>query len=86
MLKRPDPCLQYGFCIFRKTGLDDKGHVDFSWRLGELDNIKRFVTGDRKLRYQYYELFDAGNIADDGSLLDLDTPRAHNNRVSRPQT
>ncbi|KEZ45110.1 hypothetical protein SAPIO_CDS2543 [Scedosporium apiospermum] len=73
-------CNKYGFCIFRNTGLDDKGHVEFSWRLGELDNIKRFITGERKLRYQYFELFDAGNIADDGSLLDPESTRAHTNR------
>lgn len=71
---------KYGFVIFRNTGLDDKGHVDFSWKLGDLDNIKRFISGDRKLRYQYYELFDAGNIADDGSVLDPTSTRAHHNK------
>lgn len=44
--------------------------------------MKRFVTGDRKLRYEYAELFDAGNIADDGSVLDPECARAHSNRVS----
>lgn len=83
LLLTQDPFLQYGFCIFRNTGLDDKGHVEFSQRLGELDNIKRFLTGGRKPRYEHLELFDAGNIADDGSLLDPESTRAHNNRVSR---
>ncbi|KAK1762180.1 hypothetical protein QBC33DRAFT_581908 [Phialemonium atrogriseum] len=71
---------KYAFCIFRNTGLDDTDHVKFSQRLGELDNVKRFITGDRTLRYQYYELFDAGNIADDGSLLDPNSARGHTNR------
>lgn len=71
---------KYGFVIFRNTGLDDKGHVDFSFKLGDLDNIRRFVTGDRKLRYAYYELFDAGNITDDGTVLDPDSTRAHHNK------
>lgn len=78
-----DSDFQYAFCIFRNTGLDDTDHVKFSERLGELDNVKRFITGDRTLRYQYYELFDAGNIADDGSLLDPNSARGHTNRVSR---
>lgn len=43
--------------------------------------MKRFITGERKLRYPYFELFDAGNIADDGSLLDPESPRGHTNRV-----
>ncbi|TPX06846.1 uncharacterized protein E0L32_002342 [Thyridium curvatum] len=71
---------KYGFVIFRNTGLSDKAHVDFSWRLGALDNVSRFITGDRKLRYEYMELFDAGNIADDGTLLDPDSSRAHTNK------
>jgi alpha-ketoglutarate-dependent 2,4-dichlorophenoxyacetate dioxygenase len=71
---------KYGVCIFRLTGMDDTSHVNFSRRLGELDNIKRFVTANRKLRYQYYELFDAGNIGEDNELLDTESPRAHANR------
>ena len=39
------------------------------------------MTGDRKLRYQYYELFDAGNIDDDGNVLDPNSPRAHYGKV-----
>ena len=63
--------------------MTDTEHVNFSWRLGDLDNIKRFVTGDRKLRYQYYELFDAGNIGEDDQILSPDHPRAHANRGNR---
>ena len=35
------------------------------------------MTGSRKPRYDYYELFDAGNVLDDGSVLALDAPRSH---------
>ncbi|KAI1504772.1 alpha-ketoglutarate-dependent 2,4-dichlorophenoxyacetate dioxygenase [Biscogniauxia marginata] len=71
---------KYGVCVFRNTGLDDAAHVSFSRRFGELDNIRRFVTGGRKPRYTFYELFDAGNIDADGAVLDPDSPRAHSNR------
>jgi alpha-ketoglutarate-dependent 2,4-dichlorophenoxyacetate dioxygenase len=57
--------------------MDDSMHVEFSRRLGDLDDIRRFITGDRKMRYQYYELFDAGNLDEDNQLMDLDTARAH---------
>lgn len=73
---------QYGVCVFRDTGLDDTAHVEFSRRLGELDDVKRYMVGGRKLRYQYYELFDAGNLDAENNLLDPDSPRAHANRVS----
>ncbi|KAJ5605726.1 hypothetical protein N7510_008507 [Penicillium lagena] len=73
-------CNKYCFVVFRNTGLSDKAHVEFSRRLGDLDNISRFITDERKLRYEYLELFDAGNIADDGTLLDPESTRAHHNR------
>jgi len=84
----PDDVLQeivgamakYGVCAFRNTGLDDKSHVEFSRRLGELDDIRPYLTPDRKLRYQYYELFDAGNIDDNGNVHEPDSPRAQYNK------
>jgi len=54
--------------------------VNFSWRLGELDNVKRYLTGGRKLRYAHYELFDAGNVDEEGSPIHPDSPRAHYNK------
>ncbi|KAI1074211.1 taurine catabolism dioxygenase [Whalleya microplaca] len=71
---------KYGVCSFRDTGLDDAAHVKFSERFGELDNIRRYLVGGRKRRCKYHELFDAGNIDDDGSILDPESPRAHSNR------
>ncbi|OCL11759.1 alpha-ketoglutarate-dependent 2,4-dichlorophenoxyacetate dioxygenase [Glonium stellatum] len=75
--------LQYGVCIFRNTGMGDDAHVEFSRRFGELDDVKRYLTGDRKLRYQHVELFDAGNVDEDGNILDPESPRAHYNRGNR---
>jgi hypothetical protein len=40
-----------------------------------------FYSG-RKLRYDYYELFDAGNIDDSGNIHEPDSPRAQYNKVS----
>ncbi|KAK3387273.1 alpha-ketoglutarate-dependent 2,4-dichlorophenoxyacetate dioxygenase [Podospora didyma] len=74
---------KYGFCVFRNTGLTDDTHVSFSWRLGDLDNIKRYMTPGRKLRYRYFELFDASNLDDNNHIIDPDSPRAHYGRGNR---
>lgn len=61
--------LKYGICVFRKTGLTDKTHVDFSRRFGELDTIKKYMIGGRKPCYEHYKLFDTGNINEEGTFL-----------------
>ncbi|KAI1396780.1 taurine catabolism dioxygenase [Hypoxylon fuscum] len=72
---------KYGVCVFRDTGMDDASHVKFSERFGELDNIRRYLVGGRKPRYDLYELFDAGNIdGDTNTVLDPESARAHSNR------
>ena len=35
------------------------------------------MTGGRKPRYDFYELFDAGNVDNEGKVLSLDSPRHH---------
>ncbi|KAF2846422.1 alpha-ketoglutarate-dependent 2,4-dichlorophenoxyacetate dioxygenase [Plenodomus tracheiphilus IPT5] len=67
---------KYGFCVFRNTGMDDTAHVEFSRKLGDLDDIRPYMTNGRKLRYQYYELFDAGNVDDDSNIIDPNSPKA----------
>ncbi|KAF2731330.1 alpha-ketoglutarate-dependent 2,4-dichlorophenoxyacetate dioxygenase [Polyplosphaeria fusca] len=67
---------KYGVCVFRNTGLDDTAHVDFSRRFGELDDIRPYMTAGRKMRYEYYELFDAGNVDEDGKVIDPESPKA----------
>ncbi|KAK8054740.1 hypothetical protein PG994_009807 [Apiospora phragmitis] len=72
---------QYGVCVFRNTGLTDESHVAFSRRFGELDNIRRYLVGGRQPRCGLPELFDAGNLTEDGEhVLDPASPRAHSNR------
>lgn len=67
-------------CIFRKTGLDDDSHVAFSYKLGDLDNIRRYLSPGRKMRYKHVELFDAGNLDGDNNIIDPESARAHSNR------
>jgi alpha-ketoglutarate-dependent 2,4-dichlorophenoxyacetate dioxygenase len=57
--------------------LDDTSHVNFSRRFGELDDIRPYVTNGRKPRYNYFELFDAGNVDGEGNVLPADNPRTH---------
>ncbi|KAF2823896.1 taurine catabolism dioxygenase [Ophiobolus disseminans] len=71
---------QYGVLVFRSTRLSDAEHVSFSSRIGALDNVRRYLTGGRKLRYTHYELFDAGNVDEEGNPIDPDSPRAHYNK------
>jgi alpha-ketoglutarate-dependent 2,4-dichlorophenoxyacetate dioxygenase len=52
-------------------------HVEFSKRFGDLDDIRPYMTGGRKPRYEYYELFDAGNVDNEGNVLTMDSPRTH---------
>lgn len=73
---------QYGFCVFRRTGMDDIAHVEFSRRMGELDDIRPYMTAGRKMRYEYYELFDAGNVDEDGKVIDPNSPKAQYQKVS----
>ncbi|EPE30094.1 Clavaminate synthase-like protein [Glarea lozoyensis ATCC 20868] len=68
-------CHKYGVCVFRNTGLNDKEHVEFSRRFGELDDIRPYLHPGRKLRYDFVELFDAGNVGDDGMLLGREDAR-----------
>ncbi|EXJ85443.1 hypothetical protein A1O1_05807 [Capronia coronata CBS 617.96] len=72
---------QYGVIVFRKTGLDDTGHVEFSRRFGRLDDMRPYMTDGSEPQYGYYELFDAGNIdPNTGSVLQPDSPRAQYNK------
>ena len=76
----PPPLFQYGVCVFRNTGLTDDAHVAFSRRLGALDDIRRYLSPQRRLRYEHVELFDAGNLDEHNRVVAADSPRAHANR------
>lgn len=67
--------------MFRSTNLDDKRHIDFAQRFGELDDIKPYLAAGRKNRLQYDELFDVSNVELDGTLVDPNGPRGQANKV-----
>ena len=62
--------------------MDDTAHVEFSRRLGDLDDIRPYITSGRKMRYKYYELFDAGNVDEEGNVIDPNSPKAQYQKVS----
>lgn len=69
--------------VFRRTSLTDEAHIAFSKRLGEVDDVKPYISAGRKHRLNHYELFDVSNVDADGSILDPDSPRGQANRVSK---
>jgi hypothetical protein len=62
--------------VFRSTGLDDTRQVEFSKSFGEPDDIKPYLTNGRKAKWGYYELFDTGNLDNDGTFM-LSIATAH---------
>jgi alpha-ketoglutarate-dependent 2,4-dichlorophenoxyacetate dioxygenase len=64
---------RYGIVLVRETGLDDDSHVAFSRALGELDHRTGFNTN--RSRFAHPELFDAGNLDEDGNILPNDHMR-----------
>jgi alpha-ketoglutarate-dependent 2,4-dichlorophenoxyacetate dioxygenase len=73
--------LQYGVLVFRSTSLDDKGHVEFARRFGELDDIKPYLAAGRKNRLASDELFDVSNVNLDGTVVDPESPKGQANKV-----
>ncbi|CZR67575.1 related to 2,4-dichlorophenoxyacetate dioxygenase [Phialocephala subalpina] len=71
---------KYGVLVFRSTSLDDKRHVEFARRFGELDDIKPYLAAGRKNRLDYDELFDVSNVELDGTLVDPESPRGQANK------
>lgn len=81
MLLKNHEISQYGVVVFRGTSLDDKAHIEFARRFGDLDDIKPYLAAGRKNRLKYDELFDVSNVEDDGSLVDPNGPRGQANKV-----
>lgn len=67
--------------VFRNTGLDDAGHIAFSARFGELDDVSPYTKLGKKNRLQFEQLFDVSNLLDDGSVAPLTSHRAAMNKV-----
>ncbi|KAK1675860.1 putative alpha-ketoglutarate-dependent 2,4-dichlorophenoxyacetate dioxygenase [Colletotrichum godetiae] len=59
----------YGVLIFRKTGLDNKRHIDFAKRLGQELEINPFFYGIENDRIGDPLLWDVSNINLDGTIV-----------------
>jgi alpha-ketoglutarate-dependent 2,4-dichlorophenoxyacetate dioxygenase len=68
---------RYGVCVFRGTTLKDESHIAFSRQLGQLEHAPR-LFGKNITRFQYPELFDAGNLDASGHILVDERRRAYN--------
>ncbi|KAL1635424.1 hypothetical protein SLS58_010287 [Diplodia intermedia] len=66
---------KYGVLVFRKTNLDDAGHVDFASRFGELDDVRPYSAQGKQHRLSTEQLFDVSNLLADGSIAPLDSHR-----------
>ncbi|KAL4893145.1 hypothetical protein BDV59DRAFT_202122 [Aspergillus ambiguus] len=71
---------KYGVVVFRRTGLTDEGHITFSRRFGELDDVTPYMKAGRKNRLKYPEIFDVSNVDADGSILDPASARGQANK------
>ncbi|KIW80197.1 hypothetical protein AYO21_01123 [Fonsecaea monophora] len=60
---------KYGVLVFRHAKLNDELHIQFSERLGELDDVLPHIQAGRPFRFKHKELFDVGNIEEDNSLV-----------------
>lgn len=78
--------MQFGVLALRNTGLDDAGHVAFSRRFGELDDVSPYTKAGKKNRLPFDELFDVSNLLEDGSIAPLDSHRAAMNKVQAVQS
>ncbi len=67
---------RYAVCVFSATGLRDASHIAFSRLFGKLELAPRF--GTRARRFNHPELFDAGNLDVDGSILKDERRRLYN--------
>jgi len=56
----------YGVCVFRDTGLDDAGHVEFSRNFGYLERVPK--RDGARTRLPFRELFDASNLNIEGEI------------------
>lgn len=72
---------KYGVVVFRSTALKDEEHIAFSAKFGELDDVKPYIAAGRANRLRYDELFDVSNVELDGTVLDLESPRAQASKV-----
>ncbi len=59
---------RWGVCVYRNTGLTDETHVAFSRIFGHLELAP--APPGRKPKFEYRELFDAGNLDAEGKIIE----------------
>ena len=76
----------YGVCVYPDTGLTDQTHIWFSRIFGNLWTIGG--QGTRRSRFDHPHLFEAGNLAVDGTISDdeRDVFRCMSRGVTNRQT
>lgn len=62
-----DAMNQWGVCVYRNTGLDDEGHIEFSRIFGHLELCP--VRPGQKPKFAHRELFDASNLDAEGNIV-----------------
>jgi alpha-ketoglutarate-dependent 2,4-dichlorophenoxyacetate dioxygenase len=75
---------KYGVLFFRKTGMTDEQHIQFSKHFGDLDDISQFIPPGSIMsrRTNFLELFDASNLDGEGKVLQEHERRFQYNKVS----
>lgn len=68
---------RYAVCVFRATGLTDETHISFSRLLGKLELAPQAIAGKVR-RFRHPELFDAGNLDNEGHILVDERRRLYN--------
>ena len=63
--------------------MDDLGHIAFAKQFGELDDVTPYNKTGKTNRLQYDELFDVGNIGEDGQVNDPKSIRANHGKVNK---
>jgi alpha-ketoglutarate-dependent 2,4-dichlorophenoxyacetate dioxygenase len=79
---------KYGVLVFRKTGMTDEQHVQFSKHFGDLDDISGYIPPGVSMsrRTRFLELFDASNLDAAGVPLPEHEKRYQYNKVHYPYT
>ena len=65
---------EWGVTVWRDTGLDDESHVAFSRIFGDLFSAPSMLA---KSRFALPEMFDAGNLDQQGAIISDERTRLH---------
>jgi alpha-ketoglutarate-dependent 2,4-dichlorophenoxyacetate dioxygenase len=63
---------RYGVCVYRGQHITDEQHIAFSRLFGPLELRPTVGKSQKHLRFNHPELFDAGNIDNQGNILPAD--------------